>query len=199
MPEPAENDQESSYKLNKKHSSENGFDAIGAEAMPTFGFRALRIFSCLTGKPDFPNCGSCLIGNVHVMSGEMTIQWAHPETKLVKVFWYTNSLISGGMVVPVPFRRWVHVKHRNPQTPHGGFYCLLPIRGQRVIAAVARYRHGGQLEYKDVLGLLSSTTLSFFTDVASISKDLNSEVDQHLPNFRVHTPSLSDIPNAEYR
>ncbi|KAF7147676.1 hypothetical protein RHSIM_Rhsim03G0122900 [Rhododendron simsii] len=72
-------------------------------------------------------------------------------------------LMRGGMVVPVPFRRWVHVKHRNPQTLHGGFYCLLPIRGQRVIAAVARYRHGGQLEYKaysifvreyrDVLGL----------------------------------------------
>ncbi|KAF7113268.1 hypothetical protein RHSIM_RhsimUnG0143100 [Rhododendron simsii] len=114
-----------------------------------------------------------------------------------------------GMVVPILFRRWVHVKHRNPQTPHGGFYCLLFIRGQRVIAAAARYRHGGQLEYKaysmfvreyrDVLGLLSSTTLSFFTDVASISKDLNSEVDQHLPNSRVHTPSLFDIPNAEYR
>ncbi|KAI8525556.1 hypothetical protein RHMOL_Rhmol13G0239500 [Rhododendron molle] len=52
---------------------------------------------------------------------------------------------------------------RNPQTPHGRFYCLLPIQGQRVIATVARYRHGGQLqykaysifvrEYKDVLGL----------------------------------------------
>ncbi|KAI8543798.1 hypothetical protein RHMOL_Rhmol08G0246800 [Rhododendron molle] len=52
------------------------------------------------------------------------------------------------MVVPVPFHRWVHVKHRNPRTVHGGFYCLLPIQGQRVIAAVARYRHGGQLEYK---------------------------------------------------
>ncbi|KAG5533293.1 hypothetical protein RHGRI_027473 [Rhododendron griersonianum] len=37
-----------------------------------------RIFSCLTEKPDFPNCGSCLNGNVHVMSGEMTIQ-GHPE------------------------------------------------------------------------------------------------------------------------
>ncbi|KAG5533290.1 hypothetical protein RHGRI_027470 [Rhododendron griersonianum] len=33
-----------------------------------------RIFSCLAAKPNFPNCGSCLNGNVHVMSGEMTIQ-----------------------------------------------------------------------------------------------------------------------------
>ncbi|KAF7132263.1 hypothetical protein RHSIM_Rhsim09G0156300 [Rhododendron simsii] len=41
-------------------------------------FRALRIFSCLTAKPDFPNCGYCLNGNVHVMSGEMTLQ-GHPE------------------------------------------------------------------------------------------------------------------------
>ncbi|KAI8568461.1 hypothetical protein RHMOL_Rhmol02G0201400 [Rhododendron molle] len=67
------------------------------------------------------------------------------------------------MVVPVPFRRWVLVKYRGSQTIHGGFYCLLPIQGQRVIAAVASYRHGGQLEYKaysmfvreygDVLGL----------------------------------------------
>ncbi|KAF7112259.1 hypothetical protein RHSIM_Rhsim06G0236500 [Rhododendron simsii] len=28
------------------------------------------------------------------------------------------------MVVRVPFHRWVHVKHWNPETPHGGFYCL---------------------------------------------------------------------------
>ncbi|KAG5512937.1 hypothetical protein RHGRI_038647 [Rhododendron griersonianum] len=52
------------------------------------------------------------------------------------------------MVLCVPFRRWVHVKHRNPQALHGGFYCLLPIQGRRVIAAVARYRRPGQLEYK---------------------------------------------------
>ncbi|KAG5552504.1 hypothetical protein RHGRI_010553 [Rhododendron griersonianum] len=52
------------------------------------------------------------------------------------------------MVLHVPFRRWVHVRHRNPQALHGGFYCLLPVQGRRVIAAVARYRRPGQLEYK---------------------------------------------------
>ncbi|KAF7148836.1 hypothetical protein RHSIM_Rhsim03G0237800 [Rhododendron simsii] len=52
------------------------------------------------------------------------------------------------MVVRVPFRRWLHVKLRNPQIPHGGLYCLLPIQGRRVIAAVARYRRPDQLEYK---------------------------------------------------
>ncbi|KAI8555348.1 hypothetical protein RHMOL_Rhmol05G0168000 [Rhododendron molle] len=52
------------------------------------------------------------------------------------------------MVVRVPFHRWVHVRHRSPQAVHGGFYCLLPIQGRRVIAPVARYRHPGQLEYK---------------------------------------------------
>ncbi|KAI8567429.1 hypothetical protein RHMOL_Rhmol02G0121500 [Rhododendron molle] len=67
------------------------------------------------------------------------------------------------MVLHVPFRRWVHVKYQNPQPLHGGFYCLLPVQGRRVIAAVARYRHPGQLEYKalsifvceyaDILGL----------------------------------------------
>ncbi|XP_058187675.1 uncharacterized protein LOC131304450 [Rhododendron vialii] len=86
------------------------------------------------------------------------VSWIFAISSVVPV-----PLVRGGMVVPVPFRRWVHVKHRNPQNLHGGFYCLLPIRGQRVIAAVARYRHGGQLEYKaysmfvreyrDVLGL----------------------------------------------
>ncbi|KAI8572856.1 hypothetical protein RHMOL_Rhmol01G0232600 [Rhododendron molle] len=29
------------------------------------------------------------------------------------------------MVVPVPFHRWVHVKHRNPRTIHGGWRVLL--------------------------------------------------------------------------
>ncbi|KAI8567151.1 hypothetical protein RHMOL_Rhmol02G0097900 [Rhododendron molle] len=67
------------------------------------------------------------------------------------------------MVLRVPFRRWMHVKYRNPQPLHGGFYCLLPVQGERVVAAVARYRHPGQLEYKafsifvreyaDILGL----------------------------------------------
>ncbi|KAG5533521.1 hypothetical protein RHGRI_027639 [Rhododendron griersonianum] len=42
------------------------------------------------------------------------------------------------MVLHVPFCRWVHVKHRNPQAVHGGFYYLLPIQG----------RCPGQLEYK---------------------------------------------------
>ncbi|KAI8543770.1 hypothetical protein RHMOL_Rhmol08G0244100 [Rhododendron molle] len=67
------------------------------------------------------------------------------------------------MAVRVPFRRWLHVRHRNPETPHGGFYYLLPIEGRRVIAAVARYPRPGHLEYKafslfvreyrDILGL----------------------------------------------
>ncbi|KAI8542238.1 hypothetical protein RHMOL_Rhmol08G0122900 [Rhododendron molle] len=67
------------------------------------------------------------------------------------------------MVLRVPFRQWVHVKYRNPQPLHGGFYCLLPVQGERVVAAVARYRHPAQLEYKafsifvreyaDILGL----------------------------------------------
>ncbi|KAI8543769.1 hypothetical protein RHMOL_Rhmol08G0244000 [Rhododendron molle] len=52
------------------------------------------------------------------------------------------------MVVRVPFHRWVHVEHRSLQPVHGGFYCLLPIQGRRVIAVVARYRHPGQLECK---------------------------------------------------
>ncbi|KAG5516619.1 hypothetical protein RHGRI_037372 [Rhododendron griersonianum] len=52
------------------------------------------------------------------------------------------------MVLRVPFCRWVHVKYPNPQALHGGFYCLLPIQGRRVIAAVARYQRPGQLEYK---------------------------------------------------
>ncbi|KAI8546116.1 hypothetical protein RHMOL_Rhmol07G0091200 [Rhododendron molle] len=52
------------------------------------------------------------------------------------------------MVVRVPFHRWIHVRHRTLQPVHGGFYCLLPIQGRRVIAAVARYRHSGQLQYK---------------------------------------------------
>ncbi|KAF7152673.1 hypothetical protein RHSIM_Rhsim01G0048100 [Rhododendron simsii] len=52
------------------------------------------------------------------------------------------------MIVRVPFRWWLHVKHWNPKTRHGGFYCLLPIEGRRVIAAVARYPRPGQLEYK---------------------------------------------------
>ncbi|KAI8554964.1 hypothetical protein RHMOL_Rhmol05G0136900 [Rhododendron molle] len=58
------------------------------------------------------------------------------------------ELRSGGMVVPVPFRRWIRVRYRNPRPAHGGFYCRVPIRGQTVIAVVARYRHGRQLEYK---------------------------------------------------
>ncbi|KAI8523043.1 hypothetical protein RHMOL_Rhmol13G0043600 [Rhododendron molle] len=58
------------------------------------------------------------------------------------------ALKVGGMVVPVPFRRWIRVRYRNPRPAHGGFYCLVPIRGQTVIAVVARYRHGRQLEYK---------------------------------------------------
>ncbi|KAI8567880.1 hypothetical protein RHMOL_Rhmol02G0155700 [Rhododendron molle] len=67
------------------------------------------------------------------------------------------------MAVRVPFRRWLHVRHWNPETPHGGFYCLLPIEGRRVIAAVSRYSRPGHLEYKafslfvreyrDILGL----------------------------------------------
>ncbi|KAI8523042.1 hypothetical protein RHMOL_Rhmol13G0043600 [Rhododendron molle] len=40
------------------------------------------------------------------------------------------------------------IRYRNPRPAHGGFYCLVPIRGQTVIAVVARYRHGRQLEYK---------------------------------------------------
>ncbi|KAI8558976.1 hypothetical protein RHMOL_Rhmol04G0138200 [Rhododendron molle] len=52
------------------------------------------------------------------------------------------------MVVRVPFRRWLHVKHRNLETRHGGFYCLLLIEGRRVIAVVARYPRPAQLEYK---------------------------------------------------
>ncbi|KAG5536259.1 hypothetical protein RHGRI_023888 [Rhododendron griersonianum] len=67
------------------------------------------------------------------------------------------------MVLRVPFRRWVLVNHRNPQPVHGGFYCLLPIQGRRVVAAVTRYQRSVQLEYKafsifvreyrDILGL----------------------------------------------
>ncbi|KAI8548027.1 hypothetical protein RHMOL_Rhmol07G0240800 [Rhododendron molle] len=67
------------------------------------------------------------------------------------------------MVLRVPFRRWLHVRHRNPGIPHGGFYCLLPIESRRVIAAVTRYPRPGHLEYKafslfgreyrDILGL----------------------------------------------
>ncbi|KAI8556051.1 hypothetical protein RHMOL_Rhmol05G0222600 [Rhododendron molle] len=52
------------------------------------------------------------------------------------------------MVLHVPFRRWVHVRYRNPQHLHGRFYCLLLVQGRRVVAAIARYRHPGQLEYK---------------------------------------------------
>ncbi|KAG5520544.1 hypothetical protein RHGRI_033202 [Rhododendron griersonianum] len=66
----------------------------------------------------------------------------HKLLPLVGVLSFSN------MVVRVPFRRWVHVKHRNPQTPHGGFYCLLPIQGRRVIVAVTRYQRPGHLEYK---------------------------------------------------
>ncbi|KAI8524190.1 hypothetical protein RHMOL_Rhmol13G0130700 [Rhododendron molle] len=52
------------------------------------------------------------------------------------------------MVVRVPFHRWVHVKYRSLRPMHGGFYSLLPVQGQRMIAAVARYRHPAQLECK---------------------------------------------------
>ncbi|KAI8525091.1 hypothetical protein RHMOL_Rhmol13G0201100 [Rhododendron molle] len=57
-------------------------------------------------------------------------------------------MCSSNMVVRVPFRRWLHVRYRNSETLYGGFYCLLPIQGRRVVAAVARYRQPGQLEYK---------------------------------------------------
>ncbi|XP_058198298.1 uncharacterized protein LOC131313807 [Rhododendron vialii] len=95
-------------------------------------------------------CGRVIIwpanlGHCSVLFGCCMCSFLHLDQ-----FSNTNSRCSlpCGMVVLVPFRRWVHVKHRNPQTLHGGFYCLLPIRGQRVIAVVGRYRHGGQLEYK---------------------------------------------------
>ncbi|KAG5539652.1 hypothetical protein RHGRI_020004 [Rhododendron griersonianum] len=47
-------------------------------------------------------------------------------------------LIYRTMVVRVPFRRWVHVKHRNPETPHGGFYCLEgdPLKIDQVLTVI---------------------------------------------------------------
>ncbi|KAG5536261.1 hypothetical protein RHGRI_023888 [Rhododendron griersonianum] len=61
------------------------------------------------------------------------------------------------MVLRVPFRRWVLVNHRNPQPVHGGFYCLLPIQGRRVVAAVTRYQRSVQTSGNFVTAYQPST------------------------------------------
>ncbi|KAG5539975.1 hypothetical protein RHGRI_020272 [Rhododendron griersonianum] len=52
------------------------------------------------------------------------------------------------MVAHVPFVRWECVPHSHFQVPQGGFYYLVPIRGRRIIAAVASVCTTGALEYE---------------------------------------------------
>ncbi|KAG5528449.1 hypothetical protein RHGRI_029210 [Rhododendron griersonianum] len=71
--------------------------------------------------------------------------------------------VVGAMLIHVFFIRLVYVKYHYYDRPHGGFYYVIPIKGQRIIAVVARHRGTSHLDYKaysnlerdykDILGL----------------------------------------------